>query len=317
MKLVNMILALLLIASAAKTALAQSPDDITLSGGAYIGEVISEPDGVAVGIGNVQLRNPYGSGKIYLLDAITVATTPNVAYADLRRSKEVFPNLFPDHVKNKISSGPNSAAEMRWKSGNAPDNYPSDRPFKEIWTPQANNDRTYYFNPPIAIRQGEAICYGLTHVSKAIATFQWREVDDPRGPVSSEPWVPAETVSTSLNNGSNSFDGNDATYAEAEAPVFYIGKTWNTSRTVASLAIKSPSSRSFAGASPSRSYTYAVETFDGSSWVQVATGSFTDAANNAQSTLTVTGPWTGFGHRIRMTNTATANHRVATMNFAF
>ncbi len=282
----------------------------------YMGQVISGTSGA----GNAQLWNPFGSGKILVVDKVIVAGSRfsgnDPLGADIRRTRAPLASLFADHSSNKVFGGPDAKAEIRFNEGASPNNYPLNRPIQEIWLGTEWQDRPYTFDPPIKVPQGWGVVVSMTGGARVIASWQWSEEEDPQGPIAADPYVPVEAIATDLTNGPNVFDATDVTFASSESNSFYIGKTWAEEKTISSITIKSPAGRSFAGAAPPRVLNYFVDVFDGVSWVQAATGSFTDAAYNAQSTLNASGSWKGFGHRVRVTDPSVAAHRVAVMGFA-
>lgn len=284
----------------------------------FMGQCIS---GVS-GAGNIQLWNPWGSGKILRVSRVLVAgalfSGSDPLGADIRRTREPFSTVFADHATNKVFGGPSPSAEIRTYDGTAPSNYPLNRPIQEIWLANSWKDTAYQFEPNIEVPQGWGVAVSMTGGARGIVSWQWAECVDPQGPITADPWTPVEAVVSSLNNGTNAFDASDTTYADdtpSGTSSFYIGKTWAEEKTITCISIKSPVGRSFAGAAPPRVFSYAVETFNGSTWYTATSGSFTDLAYNSQSVLTISGSWTGYGHRVRMTDSAVASHRVATMTF--
>lgn len=285
-------------------------DEITESGQAFLGQGISD----AGATGNVQLWNPFGSGKRLFLDKLISASTVEQG-ADFRYTKAPFSTLFPDHLRNKLIDGPAPKAEIRVKAGTPPDDYPYNRPCQEIWLAGTWNDKTYTFDPPIIIPQGRGVSFSMAgSTNRAIASFQWREKDDPQGPIYGDP-EPAG-ISSDLVNASNAFDNNDATYAnDAETLQFYIGKIWDTDTTITRFILKSPTGRSFSGGNPGRVLTWKLETYNGT-WSVSQTGTYTESGTGTtQSVIDVNVSSTARGHRIRIIDTAAAAHRVATLVF--
>lgn len=284
----------------------------------YMGQVISGTSGA----GNAQLWNPFGSGKILVVDKVIVAgarfSGSDPLGADIRKTRTALSTPFLDHVSNKVFGGPEAKAEIRYSEGLAPNNYPMNRPIQEIWLGVEWQDRQYAFDPPIQVPQGWGVVVSMTGGARVIASWQWGEAEDPQGPISADPWNPVEAVVSSLNGATNAFDNSDTTYADDSAAGgtgFYIGKTWAEQRTVTTVSLKSPVGRSFSGAAPPRVFSWALETFDGASWTVATSGSFTDAAFSTQATLNISGSWMAYGHRVRMTEAANAAHRVATVTF--
>jgi hypothetical protein len=295
-------------------------DDVVDADQAFMGMAISDSNSA---VGNVQLWNPYATGKLLYVDRVIINGDNNVG-ADIRFCNVALSTLFPDHIRNKkIDSAVLPKAQIRILSGATPAVYPYNRPVQEVWLGGTNNDRTYTFDPAIIVPQGRGLLVGMAGNSKCFASWQWREKTDPLGVVNDPnsggggTLITGGTVNTDLTNGSNAFDSNDSTFAnDADTNNFYIGKIWSTSQAITQFIIKSPSGRSFSGANPGRVLTYTLETWNGTTWTATGTtGTHTEAGGSTQSVINVTVSNTALGHRIRLTDTAIATHRVATLEF--
>lgn len=294
-------------------------DDVVDSGEAFIGQGISDSSS---GTGNVQLWNPYATGKVLYIDRVIVSGDANVG-ADIRLCRAALSTTFPDHARNKYIDGAAPKAEVRIATGTPPNDYPYNRPIQEVWLGGTNNDRTYIFDPAIRVPQGRGVVVSMAGSSKCFASWQWREKTDPLGVVTDPnsggggTLITGGTINTDLTNGANAFDTSDTTYAnDADTTNFYIGKIWSASQAITRFIIKSPSGRSFSGANPGRVLTYTLETWNGTSWTATGTtGTHTEANGSTQSVINVTVSNTALGHRIRLTDTAIATHRVGTLEF--
>lgn len=280
----------------------------------FMGQCISD----TVGTGNVQLWNPWLTGRTLFVTKLIVAgalwSGTDPLGADIRRTRSPFPVLQSDHMSNKVFGGDMPKAELRYVTNTSPSDYPLNRPIQEIWLGTQFQDKTYTFDPPIEVPQGWGVAVSMTGNAKAIVSWQWSEKE--MDPVAADPWLPIEAVVTDMSNGANAFDSNDITYASSgDTNGFFIGKTWDLPRTVTALTLKSPTGRSLSGAAPPRNYTYYVEVFDGSVWSSALSGTFTDPVSTAQSVISASGSWNGYGHRLRLSQSAIASHRVATLTF--
>ena len=286
-------------------------DTISEAGDAFMGQALSDA-GIT---GNVQLWNPFGTGRLLYVDRVLVAGSDNPG-ADVRFTKAPLPTLFPDHSRNKKMDGPAPRAEIRTLAGTPPNDYPYNRPCQEIWLGGAWSDKGYVFDPPIIVPQGRGVSISMAgSTNRAIASFQWREKVDPLGQVWSDPTPPG--IVSDLSNPSNAFDGSDSTYAnDAETSQFYIGKIWDVDTAITRFVIKSPTGRSFSGGNPGRNLTWKLETYDGSAWSVYQTGTYTEpGTGSTQSVIDVTVSVTARGHRIRIIDSAAAAHRIGTLNF--
>lgn len=282
-------------------------DSIAEAGEAFMGQGISDGSG----IGNVLLWNPSGSGKLLYIDQIIVSGDNNVG-ADIRFCRNTLGSIFPDHIKNKKIDGQNSVAKIYVASATPPNDYPYNRPIQEVWLGGTNNDRTYKFDPAIIVPQGRGVIVSMAGQSKAFCSFQWREKND------TSPQQAQETISSDMANAENAFDGNGDTYAQdATALTFYIGKIWSASKTITRFVVKSPTNRSFSGANPGRVLTYMLETFDGNAWNATSvTGTYTEqGAGSTQSIIDVNCFQEALGHRIKISESAVASHRVSEVSF--
>jgi hypothetical protein len=254
-------------------------DAIADEGFSYIGQGISDEGTVGV----VQLFNPSGSGKLLYLDNVCMAGSLPVV-ADMRYTKTAIGTLVSDHTGNKSMDGPAPVAQVRQSGSDPVNDYPYNRPHHEFWNPNANDDREYRISPAIRIPQGRGVAICTANGAKCIATFQWREKEDPLGPV----YQPAP-ISDMLNPG-NAFDASETTYASSngDQSSVTIGLDFGSQTTKSSLVVKSPVVRSFCGAEPPRTINYVVSvSSDATNWTQAAAGQFTDSSGSSQSTLTV------------------------------
>jgi hypothetical protein len=271
--------------------------------------------GIAYGdVGMVQLWNPPDSGVYAYVDRVySVVSVSGSLGVDIRKtsiplSAEMMDAGGNRHVTNAIvCSTVLPKCQTRIQVGAIP----TAPPFHEIWPGTVSDDHLYQFDPPLRIDPGWGIYTSAASPGNNIATYHWREkAGAPLPP-------PSDAIATDLANGANMFDGNEGTYAIATAVSFYCGKIWLAPKSVSEMTIKSPAGRSFSGGTPGRIYTWFAEAYDGTSWSQIATGSYTEADYNIQSILSVTfTPTTANGHRMRLVESALANHRVSEMTFA-
>jgi len=302
-------------------------DDVVDAGGAFMGMAISSGGG----IGNVQLWNPYGTGKLLYVDRLLIAGDADVG-ADVRYTDAAFGSVFADHIRNKRIDGAASVAEIRTQTSNPPSNYPYNRPCQEIWLGGTNNDRTYIFDPAIVVPQGRGLLVGMANSSKCIASFQWREKTDPLGVVTGSgggggsgtlvSCSDGTIVSNNLTNASNAFDGNSGTYAtdpnDGNNTNYYIGKTWGSSKTIIRFLISSEPGRSFSAANPGRVLTWTFEKYDGTSWTTHQTGSYTEPGTGSTQSvidITLTTACAALGHRIKITESAVSTQHVGSVEF--
>lgn len=291
-------------------------DAVTDSENAFMGMAISDTNG---GIGNVQLWNPLSTGKLLYVDKVIINGDTNVG-ADIRFCKAAAGTLFPDHSRNKKIDGPAPKAEIRTYTGNPPMDYPYNRPVQEVWMGGLNNDRAYTFDPPILVPQGRGILVGMAGNSKCFASFQWREIDDPQGPIGGTPGLISGsegTINTDMTNGANAFDTDIGTYANDNAGTsMYIGKIWSVSRSISRFVVKSPSTRSFSGGNPGRVFTWTLETWNGSTWNAATTGNYTEpGTGGTQSVIDISYSVSALGHRVKLVESAAAAHRIALLEF--
>lgn len=155
-----------------------------------------------------------------------------------------------------------------------------------------------------------------------ISTFEFSEHPFTETPPVSDPGpVPGNvgSVITSLVNGANAFDGNEATFAnDNEGTTFHVGKLWSEEKTITDVCVKSLPGRSFSGANPGRVYSWTLQAFSGGAWVTHASGTYTEpGTGSTQSVLNLTSlNSTGFGHYIRMVDSAAASHKVSHVGFS-
>jgi len=306
----------------------QYEDDIAKSGKAFSAEGIG---GSTSSIGNVVLWNPYSSGKILLLDQIYFANGGMSGQGynghNLRNVKSLsgFTQMEDGHWSNKAGDvGPAPKAQVWIKSGATPADYPYNRPHHEFWLTRAYDDKPFdKWQVPYIIQQGRGKNIGAQVAGQLIATFHWREEDDPLGvvtdPDASPP--PSGALSGSFIGdalGSISlFDGNEVTYATSngDAATVMVGLDLGAGNTSAMsrVVIRSPTGRSFCGANPARSLTWAhFYSADGTNFSAGPTGSFTDSGQSSQCILDVVRSFpAGRAHKIKLTSTSAAGWRVA------
>lgn len=290
-------------------------DSVVEAGEAFIGQAISGSGG----IGNVQIWNPNNSGILLYIDQVIVSGESDDG-ADIRYCRATAGTIQTDHSRNKRIDGTNPKAEFYTYVGNPPQDYPYNRPVQEVWMGGFLNDKTYKFDPAIVVPQGRGVIVSMADNSRCFASFQWREKVDPLGQVGGgggSGVVSGGTINTDMTNSNNAFDGNETTYADNTGTSCYIGKIWSASQVISRFVVKSPSSRTFSGASPARVITYVLETWNGTAWTATSTtGTFTESSNSAtQSVIDVAVASTALGHRIRLGESAVAAHRVSEVTF--
>lgn len=307
-------------------------DAVAQAGQAFCGMAISDSDS---GVGNCQLWNPWGSGKLLFLDKVLIDGDEDVG-ADIRPTRTALSTLYGNsgslaHIINHFIDNTNlSVAELRIATGTPPNDYPYSYPFQEVWLGGTSNDRPYPFDPTIIIPQGRGVVVAMANNSKCLASFAWREYTDPLGPVTqsggSGTMVSASEgtiVSNNLTNPANCFDTNDSTYAndpnDGNVTNYYIGKTWSASKTITRFVIRSEPGRSFSAANPGRVLGWVLEKFDGTTWTTHQSGSYTEpGTGSTQSSIDVTLTTTAaaLGHRIHITEaTGVSTQHVATVEF--
>lgn len=308
-------------------------DEIVESGQAFMGEGITEDTTPPLGTGyaNVQIWNPWGSGKrVYLDQYMVTGNAPGRAeniqvFADLRRARVALTTIFPDHTENKLPGGPASVAEMRTSVTIPPEVYPFDRPKKENWIGVTNKDsHPYRLDPPLIIPQGGGVVIGIAGdinlggISKGVVSWEWREKADPAGVLTEPPFVliagNVGTITSNTADAAHAFDSNASTFAYLEAPTFYIGKIFSTPTLVRKFEMKSPADRSLSGANPGRSPDWAYQTFNGSTWKTRISGNLAEGSSSIQSVISGLVWEETLGARLAITNSSTASHRVMSLD---
>lgn len=300
--------------------ISQYADDIAKAGGAFVGQGISD----GTGVGNVALWNRWGSGKILLLDMVVLASSGSDGPygADLRsiRATAGF-TLFPDHWRNANGRDtPAPIGETYVMSGTAPNDYPFNRPQQEYWLDGRFVDEHYPTPYPLIIPQGRGESVSLSHAGACIASFAWREENDPLGAVWPYEGLHGTPIGDMLNID-RARDGVETTYATSDGDTTFTAYGLDlgagNSSAVTRFLAKSPPTRSFCGAYPVRTinWTYATSP-DGSAWTTQAAGSFTDALQTSQAVadLSVSGPVARM-HRITLSTSAVSGWRLAEFEF--
>jgi len=303
-------------------------DTAAQSGRAFSGEAICGASGASPVKGNAMLWNPYGSGRTLILDRLTWATgtLAGSGYqgADIRSVTDLTGySLFgADHVADK--SGQDNVAKglIYTKDGNAPANYPFNRPHEEFWTSRLYETKSEDFGGvPHIIPQGRGKSFNEAFGGQWIVSFFWREIDAEviEGPPPPPP-PPGALTGTAIGdmlNQANFLDNNDATAASSNGDTLSVTVGLDlgsgNSSALSRFVIKSPTGRSFCSASPPRSLTWAHSySADGVNFTAGATGSFTDTANTTQSILDISQSFpAGRAHKIKLTSTSVADWRVA------
>lgn len=305
-------------------------DQAALDGKAYIGEAIVGGDG---DISNVLLWNPYGSGKILVMDHFMWASgrmhgPTGYNGVDLRdlNSTTGF-TLFEDgHIANKSGKGygPESKAKLYIRTGLAPQNYPYNRPHYEAWTSRPYQGQPEFLTSPLIIQQGRGKNFGQAFAGQLIVTPQWIELDDPLGIVTdpgAPPPLPGALTGTAIGdmtNLANILDNDDATFAgtttDPTSVVVGLDLGSGNTSTVSRVVIKSPSARSFCGADPGRALTVTYST-DGVTFTALPGGSVTDSSPSSQKVIDLTVSLASARrHFFKISNPSAAGWRVAALS---
>lgn len=302
--------------------------DAALAGDAFIGEAIVGSDST---ISNVLLWNPYGSGKLLILDHFMWASgkmhgATGYNGLDLRDvdSTSGFTPFEDGHIANKLGKGfgDESKALLYVSTILAPQNYPYNRPHYEAWTSRPYQGQHEFLSAPLVIQQGRGKNFGQAFAGQLIVTPQWREIDDPLGVVEDPnviPPPPGALTGTPVGDMANMslvLDGNEATYAssvgDTTSITYGLDLGVGATSTVGRVVFKSPVGRSLCGATPGRTLTYEYSYGDGTTMTVGATGTFSDTDHNLQKVWdqVVSGP-SARVHRVKLTSPGIAGWRLS------
>lgn len=306
-------------------------DQIAKDGKAFQAEAIASG-----GRCNVALFNPYGSGKILLLDKITYSigeeAPSGYGGVDLRNIDNLTGfSLFDgamSHWTNCAGDiGPAPKASLYTKVGQAPNNYPYNLPHLETWTRFPREDKE--FNPcyPHVIQQGRGKSLNASNPFQLVTTWWWREEDDPLGVVTGPPTPPPPPGALvgapigDMVNMANAVDGSETTYANSNGDTLSITLGIDlgagNSSPLGRFIWKSPIGRSFCSSATPRALTWEhTYSMDGVAYSAGPTGIGTDGAHGTQAILdkTLSGPSARF-HKIRVVTSPVADWRVAEATF--
>lgn len=301
--------------------------DPVLRGQAFIGEAIVGSDAT---ISNVLLWNPYGSGKLLVLDHFMWASgrmhgATGYNGMDLRDldSTSGFSLFEEGHVANKLGKGFGEEAKalLYIRTGLAPQSYPFNRPHYEAWTSRPYQGQHEFLVAPFVIQQGRGKNFGQAFAGQLIVTPQWREIDDPLGVVEDPNNIPTPDALTGtpigdMLNMSLVGDGNETTYGSSNGDTTSV--TWGldlgdgATSPLSRIVLKSPAGRSLCGATPGRAITYEYSYGDGTTMSIGASGTFNDTDYNVQKIWdqTLMGPPARV-HSLKLTGPAVAGWRIA------